>query len=72
MVASLGGDPNDSDSDNRSDDSGDESGALPDGLDRDAALLAANFAGRPRCRINLAAGVPWQLLHLGEFNTSSH
>ena len=46
MVASLGGDPNDSDSDNRSDDSGDEGGALPDGLDRDAALLAANFAGK--------------------------
>lgn len=45
VVASLGGDPNDSDSDNRSDDSGDEGGALPDGLDRDAALLAANFAG---------------------------
>ena len=45
MVASLGGDPNDSDSDNRSDDSGDVGGALPDGLDRDAALLAANFAG---------------------------
>lgn len=43
VVASLG-DGGDSDSDNRSDDSDVEGGAMADGVDRDAALLAATFA----------------------------
>jgi len=42
------GDPGDSDSDNRSDDSDVETGAMADGVDRDAALLAATFQGNDK------------------------
>jgi hypothetical protein len=46
------GDAVDSDSDNRSDDSDVEGGGLGDGMEREAAMLAATFAGNDRDETN--------------------